>query len=130
MMIEPIRRYGKKVIIRPINKVPHPIDERDYRPISLQCVLSKVLFVNKSRLLLIYPTCVIPFSPLIYQTLYQSALLKLIHDLRSSMDSKKLPFYCFLTFPKPLIRSIIMIWLLHSTNLVSLVISWSFLQTF
>jgi exonuclease III len=94
----------KSAILSPVPKIRNPVNIKDFRPISLLCILSKVTekiaveqiidFLNTNNIL-------DPFQSG-YRTLYSTAtaLLKITEDMRNAVFKKRVVVSVFLDFSK------------------------------
>ena len=94
----------KAAIIIPIPKIPFPLKESDYRPISLLCTLSKVIEKVANRQIIAYLIKHSLLDP--YQSAYKpnhsctTALLKIIDDVLDSYDESDATLLILLDFSK------------------------------
>jgi hypothetical protein len=94
----------KKANILPIPKVKHPMEPKDYRPVSLLCVLGKVLEKVVHKQVCDYLNEHSLFSK--YQSGYRpnhstvTALLKVADDIRAAMDKRLLTLLVMIDLSK------------------------------
>ena len=94
----------KAAIIKPIPKIPFPLKEADFRPISLLCTLSKVMEKLMHRQICAYLIKHDFLDP--YQSAYQpnhsctTAHLKITEDILEAFDDSELVLLVLLDFSK------------------------------
>ena len=94
----------KSAIIKPIPKIPFPLTETDFRPISLLCTLSKIIEKIANKQIRQYLTQHSFLDP--YQSAYKSnhscatAHLKITDDILDGMDDSEAALLVLLDFSK------------------------------
>ena len=94
----------KLAIIKPIPKIPFPLKESDFRPISLLCTLSKIIGKISSRQIIMYLNKFGLFDP--NQSAYKAnhgcttALIKITDDILDSIDDSEVTILTLLDFSK------------------------------
>lgn len=88
----------------PIGKIENPINEKDYRPISILCALSKIFEAILSKQLNEYLTVNELLCP--FQSGYRktcstvTALIKIENDIKEALDKKNMTIMALLDFSK------------------------------
>ena len=91
-------------IIKPIPKIPFPLNETDFRPISILCTLSKVIEKLANKQICAYLNLHNLFDP--NQSAYRSnhgcitALLKITDDILDCIDDSEVSLLILLDFSK------------------------------
>jgi len=94
----------KCALIRPIAKTSNPLTPSDYRPISLLCLLSKILEKTVAFQIIRYLEDTNKMDP--FQSAYrrghntQTALLRTLHEARLAADNRKVTIMVFFDFSK------------------------------
>jgi hypothetical protein len=94
----------KAAIIKPIPKIPFPLNEMDYRPISLLCTLSKIIEKIANKQICQYLAQHSLLDP--YQSAYKSnhscatAHLKITEDILDGIDDSEVALLVLLDFSK------------------------------
>ena len=94
----------KMALIKPIPKIPFPIKESDFRPISLLCTMSKIIEKAANKQICEYLVKHSLLDP--YQSAYKpghsctTAHLKIIEDILEAMDDSEVALMVLLDFSK------------------------------